>query len=155
MFQTLEHMADLETLFAQIRSILAPQGSVFVSFPNAEATDFQESTTGLWDMPPNHVGRWTRTALERFAVRHGFSVVETKLEPVRDLSHAWLLAMYALNARAYRRTSLEGQINALQSRALRGGLKRIVATRYLPGMLARRRSFLPLTRWAHLMVEQA
>ena len=151
MFQTLEHMADLDGVFALLRRLLKPGGSVFLSVPNADGTDVQERMTGLWDMPPNHVGRWTPAAMERLAARQGFTVAEIALEPVRALTVAQLYAVYIVNARSYDRSSLEGRINAIGSRPIRGALKRAAAVPRLPRLLSQRAQFRPLTFWAHLV----
>jgi len=153
MFQTLEHMADLDQVFHLLKALLKPGGSVFLSVPNAAATQLQEQITGLWDMPPNHVGRWTPVAIARIAERHGFVVADIRLEPVRSVAIAWLFSVYTVNARSYDRSSMEGRISAITSRPLRGALKRAVAVQHLPRLLANRSQYRPLTCWAHLAVE--
>lgn len=152
MFQTLEHMAGLDQVFALLRRLLKPRGSVFVSVPNADATDVQEQITGLLDMPPNHVGRWTPLAMERTAEREGFAVREIKLEPVRTMAIAGLFAVYTVNARSYERSSMDARINAIPSRPLRGAMKRAIAIRHLPRLLLKRAEYHPLTCWAHLVM---
>jgi len=102
-------------------------------------------------MPPNHVGRWTPAAIERLAARQGFTVAEIRLEPVRPMTVAQLYAVYTVNARSYDRSSLEGRINAIGSRPIRGALKRAAAVPHLPRLLSRRSEFRPLTFWAHLV----
>lgn len=151
LFQTLEHMADLDGVFDSLAALLKPGGSLFISVPNADATQLQEQLTGLWDMPPNHVGRWTPAAIERFAQRRGFAVADLRLEPIRAAAVAWLYAVYTVNARAYDRTSMAARVNAIASRPVRGALKRGLAISYLPARLASSRRYLPLTCWAHLV----
>lgn len=101
LFQTLEHMAALDDVFAELRRLFAPGGSVFLSLPNGEAIAFQERTTGLWDMPPNHVGRWNSTAIRRASERRGFTVVTVENEPLKTLTVAWQLAVYSVSGRSY------------------------------------------------------
>jgi 2-polyprenyl-3-methyl-5-hydroxy-6-metoxy-1,4-benzoquinol methylase len=150
LFQTLEHMADLDAVFENLHRLLAPDGSVFLSVPNGEATDFQEHVTGYWDMPPNHVGRWNPTALARASERHGFSAVAVETEPLRARQVAWQLAVYSVNGRSYTPGTLDNRINAIASRPARGLVKRVLAAARLPPLLAMRRRFRPLTCWAHL-----
>jgi 2-polyprenyl-3-methyl-5-hydroxy-6-metoxy-1,4-benzoquinol methylase len=153
LFQTLEHMADLDDVFAEIRRVLAPGGSVFLSVPNGQAIDFQERVTGYWDMPPNHVGRWNSTAIRRASERRGFTVLQVKTEPVQTSKIAWLLAVYSVNARACTAGTIDNRINAIVHRPARGVLKRLLAGTRLPRLLGMRGEFEPLTCWAHLQLE--
>jgi SAM-dependent methyltransferase len=127
LFQTLEHMADFDAVFENLHRLLAPDGSVFLSVPNREATDFQEHVTEYWDMPPNHVGRWSPTALARVSERHGFSAVAVDTEPVRMRQVAWRLAVNSVNGRSYTPGTLDNHINAIASRPARGLFKRVLA----------------------------
>lgn len=149
MFQTLEHVAPLEDLTRTLCEALRPGGDLFVSVPNHDGTRFQESVTGLWDMPPNHVGRWTPLALQRAFESRGFETVAIRMQPVSTRAIAWQLAVSAVNARSYRHGTIEGRVNAVRSRALRGGLKRVLAIFRLPALLLKRRGFRPLAIWAH------
>jgi SAM-dependent methyltransferase len=150
MFQTLEHMAGLDEVFSLLRQLVKPGGSVFLSVPNAEATDFQEEATGLWDMPPNHVGRWTTRAIRRASEQRGFAVADLRMEPIRMFRTTWQLAVSSVNGRSYQPETVERRINSITSRPARGVLKRGVALARVPGLLAKRRAYRPLTCWAHL-----
>lgn len=149
MFQTLEHMAQIDVVFQTLHEILSPRGSVFLSVPNGKATAFQEEVTGYWDMPPNHVGRWTPSSLHLAAERHGFAA-EVVTQPVHIVETTWQLAVSSVNGRTYAAGTIESRINALTSRSLRGALKRVVATSRIPRLAARRGQFQPLSCWAHL-----
>lgn len=150
LFQTLEHISEIETLFASISRLITAQGHVFLSTPNADATEVQEQLTGFWDMPPNHVARWTRSAFERIAEAHGLSLLEWELEHPYRLRTARELARFRLLAGAYDETSLVGRVNALRSRKIRGPIKYGLSLVFLPRILASWRRLLPPTQWAHL-----
>jgi 2-polyprenyl-3-methyl-5-hydroxy-6-metoxy-1,4-benzoquinol methylase len=150
MFQTLEHMAGLDEIFALLRKLVKPGGSLFLSMPNAEATAFQEEVTGLWDMPPNHVGRWTPSAIKQASEGRGFVVADLRTEPIRTFATTWQLAVSSVNGRSYQPATLERRINSIASRPLRGVLKRILALARVPGLLAKRSAYRPLSCWAHL-----
>ena len=149
LFQTLEHMAPIVEVFLQLRAVLSLGGSVFLSVPNGEATAFQEDVTGLWDMPPNHVGRWNPTAIRRAGERYGFAV-DVSEQPVRFLETTWQLAVSGVNGRSYTPGTIEYRVNALGSRPLRGALKRVLALARVPALVAKRRRYRPLSCWAHL-----
>jgi hypothetical protein len=55
-FETLEHIADLNRVFEQLRRVLAHGGSVYVSVPNGEATTLQEEMTGFGTCHPTTWG---------------------------------------------------------------------------------------------------
>jgi SAM-dependent methyltransferase len=150
LFQTLEHIADVHGTFAAVSDLLSPNGDLFVSVPWSEAIEVQEDLSGYWDLPPNHVGRWTRSAFERIAKQHGLAVVEWELEQIRRPSVAWQLAVYAVRARAYDEDSMAGRVNRLRIRRLRGPAKRLMAVAFVPRMLSAWHRLCPPTQWVHI-----
>jgi SAM-dependent methyltransferase len=81
LFQVLEHLDNLDALFARLSQLLLDQGRVFIAVPNPRRIDFQESTGSLLDMPPNHVGRWSDSAFETIAGRANLKVESIEVEP--------------------------------------------------------------------------
>ncbi len=81
MFQVLEHMDKLDDLFSRISQLLAKNGALYLSVPHRTRTDFNESSGGLQDMPPNHISRWTSESLRQLLTRHNLELQETELEP--------------------------------------------------------------------------
>jgi SAM-dependent methyltransferase len=124
MFQVLEHMDRIGGVFDAIDHLLAADGRVFISVPNPERTDIQEDATGLWDMPPNHIGRWSRGALDRALSRRDMHVVKHELEPETRVNAVWALAKYRFRARGYDPRSLAGRTDGILHRRLRGAVKR-------------------------------
>jgi 2-polyprenyl-3-methyl-5-hydroxy-6-metoxy-1,4-benzoquinol methylase len=47
MFQTVEHLADLDRLYATLRDAITRLGSIFISVPNGESIAVQERLTGF------------------------------------------------------------------------------------------------------------
>jgi SAM-dependent methyltransferase len=150
LFQTLEHIADVHGIFGAMRRLVSEDGALFISTPFGPSTGLQEELTSYWDLPPNHVSRWTRPAFEAIAERHGFRVVEWELERNGRLDYAWRLASYAVLARAYDERSVPGRINALSVRSIRGPAKRVLALAFVPRMLKAWRRLSPPTQWVHL-----
>ncbi|MEA2449867.1 MAG: hypothetical protein QOG63_1799 [Thermoleophilaceae bacterium] len=81
LFQTLEHLAHPHAVFDQLTRMLAPGGHLFVSVPNGAYIGLQEALTGILDLPPNHVTRWSERALAAMAGAHGLRVVALEREP--------------------------------------------------------------------------
>ena len=127
MFQVLEHMDHVDEVFAALRALMAPGGQLFIGVPNDASVSVQEELTGFWEMPPNHIGRWTRGALESVASRHGFTVLDHQYEPVNDLGALWEMAKCRCQARAYESRSIAGRVNAWSVRPVRGPAKRLLA----------------------------
>lgn len=150
LFETLEHMADLDEVFSQLSGLLVPGGSVFLSVPNGEATTLQEDLSGYWDMPPNHVGRWNAAAIRSAAQKRGFDVVSIEAQPVNSWATTLQLAVYSVNSRAYQPGTVACRINAIASRPVRGVLKRMLVASRVPRLLTQRRRYQPLVYWAHL-----
>jgi SAM-dependent methyltransferase len=150
MFQTLEHIADVHGVFGAVKTLLRHDGDLFISVPFGPSTELQEELTGYWDMPPNHVGRWTRSAFDSIAEQHAFRLVEWELERTARLLLAWRLASYAVRAKAYDEDSVAGRINALRIRSIRGPAKRILAVALMPKMLVAWHRLCAPTQWVHM-----
>jgi SAM-dependent methyltransferase len=81
LFQVVEHMDNLDLLFCRLSELATQKGRIFMSVPNGKKVDFQESSGSLLDMPPNHIGRWSRSALEIIAAAHGLEIKAFDVEP--------------------------------------------------------------------------
>jgi hypothetical protein len=74
MFQVLEHLDDLDGLWEAFNRLAAPHADLFLAVPNDAWIEYHERHEGQLDMPPNHVGRWNRTAFETIGRRHGWEL---------------------------------------------------------------------------------
>jgi len=122
MFQVLEHMDRLDVLFDHLSVITRPGASLFISVPNPERIAFNERHGGLVDMPPNHIGRWTRKSLEAVARRHRWTLVMHAVEPQRAASKLIGrdgLAVYRYLRGRQRSGSLPNRIERVRSILLR------------------------------------
>lgn len=81
LFQVLEHMDDLDSLFTCIRGLLAEDGLLFVAVPNPKRITFNEHNGSLLDAPPNHIGRWSSAAFQILGARHGLRLDRLEVEP--------------------------------------------------------------------------
>lgn len=80
LFQVLEHMDDLENLVKKLHMLLNKGGQILISVPNNKRTEFMEKNGALLDMPPNHVGRWTKKAFEIFSERANLRLSDLQIE---------------------------------------------------------------------------
>lgn len=81
LFQVLEHISDFNQTIQSCHDLLAPGGSLVITVPDCDAMIRQERLTGCPDMPPNHIGKWTRASLTLALTRAGFEVIECVVEP--------------------------------------------------------------------------
>ena len=78
-FHLTEHVADVGGLFREVRALLMPGGSFYVSVPN-KARANRVSLEPL-DVPPHHLTRWSADALRLQAQIHDFDLDYIKFEP--------------------------------------------------------------------------
>lgn len=85
MFQVLEHLDDLGGVLQRLNELLRPGACVFIAVPNPERIEFNERSGALFDMPPNHISRWTESAFRALATRAGWTLTDYRTEPLRWL----------------------------------------------------------------------
>lgn len=97
MFQVVEHMDRLDSLFANVSRLLRNHGVLFIAVPNPRFTAFNEQNGALLDMPPNHIGRWTPAAFQILGTRHGLRLDRHEIEPfslgpfiIRDIADSYI-----------------------------------------------------------------
>jgi SAM-dependent methyltransferase len=126
LFQVLEHLDDLDGVVRRLNELLQPGGRIFIAVPNAARIEFNECHGSLFDMPPNHISRWTEGAFQAFAARAGWEVQDFRVQPLRwrDLVRGDLV--FAHLQRAQRSGSLANRVRARKRTGLRvaaeGGL---------------------------------
>jgi SAM-dependent methyltransferase len=111
MFQVLEHMDRIDELMASVARL--SRKHVFVSVPNLHRTAFYETTGSLLDMPPNHIGRWTRLAFEAAWGRHGFRVLDMEVEPTNLVEFVRTDILYKTLRRAQTHGTAANRVRSL------------------------------------------
>lgn len=97
LFQVVEHMDSLDTLFARIFQLLREGGLLFIAVPNSKRVTFQEQNGSLLDTPPNHIGRWSPEAFQILGNRHRIRLDRHEIEPFslgkfikQDIAYSYL-----------------------------------------------------------------
>ena len=49
--------------------------------PNEKIIDFNESNGALLDMPPNHIGRWSKSSFKKLCELNKLNLIKNHLEP--------------------------------------------------------------------------
>jgi SAM-dependent methyltransferase len=155
LFQVLEHLDELEALFAQLSAIAAANGSLFIAVPNELRIEFNESSGSLLDLPPNHIGRWTRRSFAVLAERLGWEMVDHRRQIESFRGKAVRHLKFCRTRRAQDETSLANFLERTCTGPLRKpGIALDIAVngwRALPALveLARRKE-LGDSQWVHL-----
>lgn len=152
MFQVVEHMDDLDTLFAKVSSLLSRSGLLFITVPNAIRTGFQEAHASLRDMPPNHIGGWSPKAFRIIAARHGLRMVKHETEPFSLKTFAKKDLYFFYLRRAQEAGTIENWARLRRSRSLGKWLSFAVAACNAPRRIrvwseAARRTDLGMALW--------
>jgi len=119
LFQVLEHLDRPEATLDRLAALGRPGASLFVGVPNDRRLDFFERHGALLDMPPNHVSRWTRESLRLFGGRHGWQLVDHRVEAEPFLPLAARYLSYRYQRSAQRPASLANRIRSLRASPVR------------------------------------
>jgi SAM-dependent methyltransferase len=147
LFQVLEHLDGLDQLFDHLRRLTRDAAHVFVAVPNDRRIAFNEEHGSLLDMPPNHVGRWTRGAFEAIAQRHGWRLLAHEVETEPAVSKAKTHVAYRYVRRRQDPASLANRVERVGSKPVKRLLQVATAGLYGIGALP---SIVSLVRGEHL-----
>jgi hypothetical protein len=136
MFQTLEHLDDLDATMGVLSRLTTRRGSVMISVPNVEEIDWYECHKGLLDMPPNHITAFSLRGLFALATRHGWQVVEYAQEPERLAGRVKRLAVQRALLRRQRASGIAGRVDSFSNPKLRRVAMVGIAAGELPASLA-------------------
>ena len=155
LFQVLEHLDGLDVLFEQLGRLTTPDAHLFVAVPNDARIAFNERNGSLLDMPPNHIGRWTRPALDALSERHNWRVVAHEIEPEGAASKARELVTYRYMRRRQKGGTLANRVERVGAAPVRKALQAATVAAYglaaIPTALAMiRADGLGGSQWVHL-----
>jgi 2-polyprenyl-3-methyl-5-hydroxy-6-metoxy-1,4-benzoquinol methylase len=106
MARTLEHMDQLETLFAKLEALSKPGTDLLIAVPNGDWQRRNEALGIGYDFAPNHITLWDPETIERLASRFGWAVRAIELEPVSRKS----AALYAFFTRYFTMAEQPGTV---------------------------------------------
>lgn len=150
MFQVLEHMDRLESVFQALYRLTKRGSEVFIAVPNSVHIRMQEELTGFMDMPPVHIGRWTDESVRLIVGRDGFELVESSLNRRPAPLVLWGFAKARLEQRTRRPENLAAKVEQISFRPARGALKRAMAVWDLAVLSPQLGKIPPSTRLFHL-----
>ncbi|HYH15517.1 MAG TPA: class I SAM-dependent methyltransferase, partial [Flavisolibacter sp.] len=79
LWHVLEHVHDLHDYIEQLKTLLKPNGRLFIAVPNYQSVDanIYGSTWAAYDVP-RHLYHFTPTSIKRLMVQHGLQVIDEK-----------------------------------------------------------------------------
>ena len=81
LFQVLEHLDNIHKLIDRLKNLLSKNGELLIAVPNEKIIKFNELNGALLDMPPNHIGRWTKSSFKYLAEKNDLFMKKHKFEP--------------------------------------------------------------------------
>ncbi|MCU0534009.1 MAG: class I SAM-dependent methyltransferase [Hydrococcus sp. Prado102] len=115
MYQVIEHMDRLDTLFESLNWLTKPHAKLFVSVPNPKHVEFSELNGGLMDMPPNHIGRWNKECFERIGKHWDWQVDRFEIEKTDFISGAILFYKYIFWRKCQESGTLANKISQIKN----------------------------------------
>ena len=112
MFQVVEHMDGIAALYERLAALLKAGGQLYISVPCMDRIEFNEGHGSLLDMPPNHIGGWSKAAFEIMGNRVGLVLEKYDIEPFELKQFVVQDLLYSHMRRAQRSGSLSNRIRA-------------------------------------------
>ncbi len=81
LFQVLEHLDNIHILVDRLKNLLSKNGEILIAVPNEKIIEFNELNGALLDMPPNHIGRWSKTTFIKYCVLNKLNLLDHEVEP--------------------------------------------------------------------------
>ena len=149
LFQVLEHMNDLEAVFCRLSLLARDTGHLFIAVPNHAQRAYFDKWGFHEDMPPVHIGRWTRQSLEIIANRHGWRLEEDETEPAPYVS---VLSRFTVEY--CRSSSPFAALGRVKQRHVRRALRSVLVAAFLltslPAVYGLRSQNFGSAYWVHL-----
>lgn len=119
MFQVLEHLDHLGSLFERLNAVTTDRAVLYIAVPNDRRVQFNEEHDALGDMAPCHVGRWNEKSFAMIAERFGWEVADHEREPESKFWRFLEFALLRYNEKTKKHGSLFNRVEAIENRLLR------------------------------------
>ena len=82
MFQVVEHIDNIHHFFTTLNNLLNPNAKIFIAIPNAIQRDYYDSQGIHYDIPPTHIGRYSKETIEYVCNKYGWKLIDYEHEPM-------------------------------------------------------------------------
>ena len=106
LFQVLEHLDDIQKLVNRLKKLLSKKGEILIAVPNEKIIEFNELNGALLDMPPNHIGRWSKNSFIKFCDLNKINLLEHGVEPFSLRKFLLMFFSYRFLRKAQKHTSI-------------------------------------------------
>ncbi len=110
LFQVLEHLDNVHKLIGRLKKLLSKNGELLIAVPNEKIIEFNEINGALLDMPPNHIGRWSKKTFIKFCGLNNLKIIEHKVEPFSLKNFLFMFFSYRFLRKAQNPKSIEAFI---------------------------------------------
>ena len=110
LFQVLEHLDNIHKLAARLKKLLSKNGEILIAVPNDKIIKFNELNGALLDMPPNHIGRWSKKTFIKYCDLNNINLLEHKVEPFSLKNFLLMFFSYRFLRKAQKTNSIAAYI---------------------------------------------
>ncbi len=110
LFQVLEHLDNIHKLVDRLKNLLSKNGELLIAVPNDKIIKFNELNGALLDMPPNHIGRWSKNTFIKYCDLNNINLVEHKVEPFSLKNFLLMFFSYRFLRKAQKQNSIAAYI---------------------------------------------
>ncbi len=110
LFQVLEHLDNIHNLVDRLKNLLSKNGELLIAVPNEKIIEFNELNGALLDMPPNHIGRWSKNTFIKYCALNNINLVEHKVEPFSLKKFLMMFFSYRFLRKAQKQNSIAAYI---------------------------------------------
>jgi hypothetical protein len=111
-------MDRLDVLFQKLNWLMKSGGSLFIAVPNSSRIEFNELNGALFDMPPNHIGRWNKKCFEEIGKQNGFHIKDYSVEIESFMSMAIEFMFFRVLQKSQQSGSFVNQLFKVKNRHL-------------------------------------
>ena len=110
LFQVLEHLDKIHLLMESLKNLLSKNGEILIAVPNDKIIKFNELNGALLDMPPNHIGRWSKKTFIKYCDLNNINLLEHKVEPFSMKKFLLMFFSYRFLRKAQKQNSIAAYI---------------------------------------------
>jgi 2-polyprenyl-3-methyl-5-hydroxy-6-metoxy-1,4-benzoquinol methylase len=86
-FQVLEHIVEPQEFIADCIKLLKPGGKLIIGVPNNNPFLFKNDKFHTLNLPPHHMGLWSREALAALGKFNNLEIEKIVVEPLYNMAH--------------------------------------------------------------------
>ena len=106
----LEHLDNLHKLVDRLKNLLSKNGEIIIAVPNEKIIEFNELNGALLDMPPNHIGRWSKKTFIKYCHLNNIKLVNHMVEPFSLKKFLFMFYSYRFLRKAQNQYSIAAYI---------------------------------------------